>query len=208
MADENSINHILARLSSLEAKAVKIASLEARIEVMDDDIPEPQKRFSSDGGVAIPAEYTSFFKVWATTVGSSVTIGVKDGCTSPSLPSGKCGEVRINNSELYVSAYQDDYDTGNTSYGCYLLCWIDEETGAGAEIIIKNELDSLPAAPTRADPAPTSIVAHGFLYLGRVYVDGAFNVTVNQDYLQGGTAQILLLGECGSDVELYLTDGA
>ena len=49
MADEQSIQHLLARISAIEAVAAKVSALEARVDVMDDDIPEPQKRTVSDG---------------------------------------------------------------------------------------------------------------------------------------------------------------
>ena len=132
---------------------------------------------------------------------------MKDGNTTSPLPDGKCGEVRVNSTELYVDGYYDDFEVANTNYAAYLLCWVDEVLGAGAEVVIINSLDSSPSAPVRESPAPANIVSHGFLYLGRVSVDSAFNPTVNQDYLQGGTAQILLLGPCGGDVALYLQQG-
>lgn len=158
------------------------------------------------GGDGASAAYSSFFKVWAERVGSSVRIGVKDG-GSPVLPDGKCGEVRVNNTELYVDGYYEDFETADSNYAAYLLCWDDELLGKGAEVVILNSLDSKPSAPSRADPAPANIVSHGFIYLGRVSVDAAFNPTVNQDYLQGGTAQIVMLGPCGGDVALYLQQG-
>ena len=167
----------------------------------------PGTYWGSPSAGAAASVYQSFFKVWATTVGSSVTIGVKDGSTVATLPDGKCGEVRVNNTELYVDGYYEDFETANSNYAAYLLCWVDELLGNGAEVVILNSLDSKPSAPSRADPAPANIVSHGFIYLGRVSVDAAFNPTVNQDYLQGGTAQIVMLGPCGGDVALYLQQG-
>lgn len=174
---------------------------------VSEDLSANDWRLPGAGGSGTTYAYTSFFKVWAERVGSSVRIGVKDGSPIATLPDGKCGEIRINNTEKYVSAYQEDFTTADSSYAAYLLCWVDELLGADCEIVIANDLDANPSAPTRADPAPANIVSHGFLYLGRVSVDGAFNPKVNQDYLQGGTAQILLLGPCGGDVALYLQQG-
>ena len=158
---------------------------------------------SSSGAAA----YSSFFKVWAERVGSSVRIGVKDGNELSPLPNEYCGEVRINNAEKYVTGYNEVFTAADTNYSAYLLCWVDEILGADAEIVITNDLDAKPAAPTRAYPAPANIITHGFLYLGRVAVDAAFNPTPHQDYLQGGTAQIVMLGPCGADVALYLQQG-
>lgn len=171
------------------------------------DISASDWRLPGAGGTGSAYAYTSFFKVWATTVGSSVTIGVKDGSPVATLPDGKCGEVRVNNDEIYVSAYSEEFVGQPGNYAAYLICWQDELLGAGAEVVIRTGLTEKPAAPTRVDPAPTHIVSHGFLYLGRVYVDEAYNCTVNQDYLQGGTAQIVMLGPCGGDVALYLQQG-
>ena len=201
---DSNLEELKTQVASLSAR---VAMAEAQIAEMDDDMPEMSDVVIGDDSEATPAEYTSFFKVWAERGGSSVRIGVKDGSTTSTLPNDYCGEVRVNTAELYVPEYDEVFTEADTNYAAYLLCWVDELLGAGAEVVITNTLDLKPSAPSRADPAPANIVTHGFLYLGRVAVDAEFNPTPHQDYLQGGTAQIVLLGPCGGDVALYLQQG-
>lgn len=170
---------------------------------------------SGAGGVAsVAAAYDSFFKVYAEGTAGAFKVGVRDGAPFPSLPEGICGQARVNSFEDNVEGHEEAWDTLDTeqthAFYAILFCWVDAVLGPGIEVIVIKSDDVDPIAPVRADPMPEHIVSRGRLMLGRawaIYDDEAGVWAVRdliQDYKQGGTAQILLQGPCGNDVDLYI----
>lgn len=157
---------------------------------------------SGSAGFQASSSYASFFKVWAT-AGASIWFGVKDGSGAP-LSDDRCGIVRVNGHEVNVYDYSVEIESAGNYYA-WVLAWMDDVLGRGAEVIINN--GSTPAAPVRATPAPTHIVSHGVLLCGRLSVNSSMEISFGpgQDYLRGGVAEMLLLGPCGNDVTIELT---
>ena len=192
MADEQSIQHLLARIGALEAVASKVADLEARVEVMDDDIPEPQNRnvVEEQGGVVTTFEYTSYFKVYDASYGGTCIIGVKDGSTV-GASSTHCGGVWING----VHTATPNADTGAITSECTIYAWL------VSRLTVDGEESEVEFTTSATAPAPGGIVGSTQL-LGRASVvsdgEGGYVVSaINQDYLRGGEHIAVIYADCG-----------
>lgn len=193
MADEQSIQHLLARISAVEAVASKVASLEARVDVMDDDIHEPQKRsvVEDHGSVETTFEYTSYFKVYDASYGGTCIIGVKDGSTAGAMPN-HCGGVWING----VHTATLNADTGAITSECTIYAWLISRLTTNGE---ESEIEFT----TSATPPATGGIVGCTQLLGRASIvsDGAggyrVDGKVNQDYLKGGEHIAVIYADCG-----------
>ena len=190
MDDDSIIPNLLARLSAVEAVASKVASLEARVEVMDDDVAEPQKRWVAESaGGAAAAEYSSYFKVYDASSGGTCKVGVKDGSIVVPMEN-HCGGVWINGVYCAVANAETEAEGAGEIYA-WLISRITED---GEEGVV--------AFTSSATAPSTGGIAGSTQLLGRASIasdggSGYVVAAINQDYLRGGEHLAVLYADCG-----------